>query len=252
MKNRTRFTFLLAATVLATACADAITLTPKPMGQSPNGLRLIEATSEETGEDWPTRIRSAEAYFQNGIDYWGKATLIATMRYDGADASIQISSTIRESSGSILHRTHPIVEDGMNVMKRNVEHRATQELLVQSTCAAILEADVQYRAWHILLNLEGQVWEFDPQAEGRYAITRQPPCAPCPAGMTTTGSEADGGSDACTEDRDEPQAPGGGGGGGSCPECLEEEQTETGICRVRYWYKTNPFQVYAWTILWCA
>lgn len=253
MRNRMWFTWLAVVSMLATACADAITLAPQPAVQSPIGLRLTEATGETPGEPWPARIRSAGTTFLGSETIYTNYTEIkAWMNYDGFDASIAVKSTVVESSGTVIQTDHPVEEDPTNTLGRNEFHSVSQPLSLQSSCGAFVTANVQFKAWYLIPNLEAELVHFDEQATGRTASARQDPCAPCPAGMTTTGSEADGGSDSCTEDRDEPQAPGGGGGGGPCPECVEQEQPTAGICRVRYWYKTQPFQVYDAVILWCA
>jgi hypothetical protein len=169
------------------------------------------------------------------------------MTYDGTDASIAAVSTIRESSGSVLQRTHPTVEDESNGY--NATHWAQHQLIVQSKCGAIVESDVTFRAIVEWPNLEGALYEFDAQQTGRSPSVVQPACQPCPAGMQSTGSEADGGSDACAEEKDEPEQPSGGGGGG-CPECVDTPAIT--YCRVRYYYWLDTGEVFDYIILWCA
>jgi hypothetical protein len=244
VRLKTAVYLIFTASMTAAACSDSVTLQPAPVA-APAGLRLY-AGVDSSGEVWPARIRSATATLEP-ISPTGYTDLKAEMYFDGTEASISGSSMIRESSGQIVTRTHPVWEAEEGGL--NAHHWAQYNLIVQSKCGAIVESDVTFRASFEIINLEGSIYPFDSRTTGRSPSTRQADCPPCPAGATRTGSEADGGSDSCTEEKDEEQGPA-GGGGGDCPECVEEPIHM--ICRVRYWYWTDTNEVYDWTILWCA
>lgn len=242
MRRKFARVLALSTVLLAGACSDVIT-SPSPRNSKPRF-----DTEPPPGEQWPARIREANATFSE-LTPGGYTTLTATMRYDGMEASIAANSMIRERTGAYITRTHPTRSTGGGFIGWNAYHRASYELIVQSRCGAIVEADVTFSALVSWVSLEAERYTMDQVTTGRSPSTRQLACEPCPAGTQPSGSEAEGGSDVCTEERDEP--PSSGGGSTECPHCVEVPPSAT-YCRVRYHYWLDTGEIFSSTILWCA
>jgi hypothetical protein len=127
VRLRTAMSLVFTASMTAAACSDSVTLQPAPV-VAPTGPRLY-AGVDSSGEVWPARIRSATATL-DPISPTGYTVLKAEMYFDGTEASISGSSMIRESSGQIVQRAHPVwdAEEG----GINARHWAHYNLIVQS------------------------------------------------------------------------------------------------------------------------
>jgi hypothetical protein len=235
------FSVTLVALVGAVGCSEVTA--PQRRNPGPQGF---PRGTIEPGDQWPARIRSAEASYTS-ITAGGFTSLKASMNFDGSSSSISGTSTIRESSGSVIQLSHSPWEGSANGW--NAHLWAEWQVIVQSKCGALVSGDVAFQAIVEFPSLEVQAYVLDHESTSRSPSAFQQPCAPCPLGTQSTGSAGADGSDACTEEKDEPQEPGGGGGG--CLECVEQPVAPT-YCRVRYWYWKDTGEIFDYTILWCA
>ena len=241
MLRRTRILAVLVTIVAGGACSDTITSTTR---LSPHARHPRANYTPAPGEEWPSKIHEATATL-TPLTAGGYTTLNAEMVYDGTNAFIGGTSQIRESSGAIVTQTHPEWSDQTSGFRAH--HWATYEIIVQSTCGALVQSSVSFRAVFEWLNASFEVYNMDETKTSRGSSVVQAECAPCPAGMKSVGSVAEDGSDACAEEREGERS---GGGGSDCPDCVLEPTDN--YCRVRYTYDKTTGEILRWSILWCS